>query len=117
MANEMVKYHNNLVEAIYSFDLLPKKLLLGAICQVHDDGERLTVKESAKEFCERVGIDYRADHTHLKAAAMVLLKATIQMQMPDKTDWLPGLPVEKYLVPVSSGPSVEQTRPGDRSSH
>ncbi|MEI7752071.1 MAG: replication initiation protein [Candidatus Omnitrophota bacterium] len=87
MANEMVKYHNNLVEAIYSFDLLPKKLLLGAICQVHDDGERLTVKESAKEFCERVGIDYRADHTHLKAAAMVLLKATIQMQMPDKADW------------------------------
>ncbi len=89
MAREIIKYHNNFIEAVYSINTIAKKLLIGIshkIQKLDKFGEEITF--SPKEVCGIVGIGVES-YRHLEKAVDKLMDTRITCRNPeDDKDWL-----------------------------
>jgi len=87
---EIVKYHNNFAEAIYSLDVIAKKILLAVILH-KNDGNKIAIHRSA--FKELVGIDpSKSDKSTQKAIEDLMTTIITIRDIKNPKNW------EKYQL-------------------
>jgi len=86
--SEVVRYRNEFVEAIYTLNLIPKKLLIALVYKI----QRAEIKNpvewelemEAQEACKLVGLSFDSDKKHFEQAIERLMKEVITVRNGDE---------------------------------
>ncbi len=78
--NDIIRWHNNFIEAVYKLKLIPKKLLIGIAYKVQQgalEDDKLTL--SVSEICSIVGIT-KDSYKYLSDSLDILMKTVITIK-------------------------------------